>query len=43
MKQKQLTLKEDIVIISYNDTLLKEIIEGEITTIYTDFKSMGNV
>ncbi|MFS4481682.1 GntR family transcriptional regulator [Hyunsoonleella sp. 2307UL5-6] len=41
MKQEQLTLKDDIGIISYNDTLLKEIVEGGITTISTDFKSMG--
>lgn len=34
-------LKEDIGIISYNDTLLKEIVEGGITTISTDFNLMG--
>lgn len=37
----QLKLGVDIGIISYNDTLLKEIIEGGITTISTDFNKMG--
>ncbi|CDF78661.1 transcriptional regulator of fucose utilization, GntR family [Formosa agariphila KMM 3901] len=41
MKQEQLTLSKDVGIISYNDTLLKEIVEGGITTISTDFKQMG--
>ena len=36
-----LSLSEDIGIISYNDTLLKEIVEGGITTISTDFNKMG--
>ncbi len=36
-----LLLGKDIGIISYNDTLLKEIIEGGITTISTDFNKMG--
>ena len=36
-----LKLGTDIGIISYNDTLLKEIIEGGITTISTDFNKMG--
>ena len=36
-----LKLGIDIGIISYNDTLLKEIIEGGITTISTDFNKMG--
>lgn len=36
-----LKLGVDIGIISYNDTLLKEIIEGGITTISTDFNKMG--
>lgn len=36
-----LKLGEDIGIISYNDTLLKEIIEGGISTISTDFNKMG--
>ena len=36
-----LKLGNDIGIISYNDTLLKEIIEGGITTISTDFNKMG--
>jgi DNA-binding transcriptional regulator YhcF (GntR family) len=41
MKEKEFTLSKDIGIISYNDTLLKEIVEGGITTISTDFKKMG--
>lgn len=41
MKSENLILKEDIGIISYNDTLLKEIVEGGITTISTDFNKMG--
>ena len=36
-----LFLPNDIGIISYNDTLLKDIVEGGITTISTDFKFMG--
>jgi len=41
IKERNLQLAKDIGIISYNDTLLKEIVEGGITTISTDFKSMG--
>ena len=41
IKGSSLLLGKDIGIISYNDTLLKEIIEGGITTISTDFKKMG--
>ncbi|MFB9057428.1 GntR family transcriptional regulator [Mariniflexile ostreae] len=41
MKHKSLKLKDDIGVISYNDTLLKEIVEGGITTISTDFNAMG--
>ncbi len=41
MKSLDLSLKNDIGIISYNETLLKEIVEGGITTISTDFKMMG--
>ena len=41
MKSQNLTLAEDIGVISYNDTLLKEIVEGGITTISTDFNEMG--
>lgn len=42
-KTKELRFKiaKDIGIISYNDTLLKEIVENGITTISTDFKAMG--
>lgn len=40
-KENQLTLAQDIGIISYNDTLLKELVEGGITTISTDFNLMG--
>jgi len=41
MKEKGFTLAEDYGIISYNESILKEIIEGGITTISTDFKLMG--
>ncbi|XMO86388.1 GntR family transcriptional regulator [Algibacter sp. AS12] len=41
MKSEGLLIAEDIGIISYNDTLLKEIVEGGITTISTDFNYMG--
>ncbi|MEW4925628.1 GntR family transcriptional regulator [Algibacter sp. 2305UL17-15] len=41
MRTKNWKLKEDIGVISYNDTLLKEIVEGGITTISTDFNLMG--
>jgi DNA-binding transcriptional regulator YhcF (GntR family) len=41
IKEQGLVLSENIGIISYNDTLLKEIIEGGITTISTDFNKMG--
>ena len=42
-KTKELRFKiaQDIGIISYNDTLLKEIVENGITTISTDFRAMG--
>ena len=42
IKEEQLTLVQDIGIISYNDTLLKEIVEGGITTISTNFNLMGH-
>ena len=41
IKNSQLTLAKNIGIISYNDTLLKEVIEDGITTISTDFNAMG--
>ena len=41
IKETQLILSNDIGIISYNDTLLKELVEGGITTISTDFNKMG--
>lgn len=41
MKDQNLVLGKDIGVISYNDTLLKEIVEGGITTISTDFNLMG--
>ena len=41
MHQEGLKLVHDIGIISYNETLLKEIVQGGITTISTDFKLMG--
>ncbi|MBC3759562.1 GntR family transcriptional regulator [Hyunsoonleella sp. SJ7] len=41
MRNNELVLAKDIGVISYNDALLKEIVEGGITTISTDFKAMG--
>lgn len=41
LKEQQLKLGSDIGIISYNETLLKEVVEGGITTISTDFNAMG--
>jgi len=41
MKTQSFKLSKDIGIISYNETLLKEIVEGGITTISTDFHHMG--
>jgi len=41
IKEEELVLGENIGVISYNDTMLKEILEGGITTISTDFKRMG--
>lgn len=41
IKETNMVLAQDVGIISYNDTLLKEIVEGGITTISTNFKHMG--
>ncbi len=41
LKENRLKLVDDIGIISYNDTLLKEIVENGITTISTNFNLMG--
>lgn len=41
IKEERLILAKDFGIISYNDTLLKEIVEGGITTISTNFNLMG--
>ena len=41
IKEQELILGDEVGIISYNDTLLKEIVEGGITTISTDFNLMG--
>lgn len=41
LKNENLQVAKDVGIISYNDTLLKEIVEGGITTISTDFTKMG--
>lgn len=43
IKEEKLKLGSDIGLISYNDTLLKEIVEGGITTISTDFNKMGEL
>lgn len=40
-KQKNLTLTEDFGILSHNDSPVKEIIEGGITTFSTDFRNMA--
>lgn len=41
IKEQGLSIAKDVGLISYNDTLLKEIVEGGITTISTDFNLMG--
>ena len=41
IKKVQFVLTKDIGIISFNDTILKEVVENGITTISTDFKLMG--
>lgn len=41
IRDHNFTLGEDVGIISYNDTPVKEILEGGITVISTDFKKMG--
>ncbi len=41
IKEQRLILGSNIGIISYNDTLLKEVVEDGITTISTDFNEMG--
>ena len=40
-KKQDLTPGQEFGIISYNDTPLKEILAGGITTLSTDFKLMG--
>ncbi len=39
--EKNLTLGKDVGIVSFNDTVLKEVVAGGITTISTDFQLMG--
>ncbi len=41
MKEKEFELIENIGVISYNESQLKEIVQNGITTISTDFKFMG--
>lgn len=41
IKENKLVLTKDVGIISFNDTLLKEVVEDGITTISTDFNLMG--
>lgn len=41
MKQKGFEIAKDYGIISYNNTILKEVVEGGIVSISTDFKLMG--
>jgi len=40
-KEKNLKLGKELGIIAYNETLLKEVVEGGITTITTNFNEMG--
>lgn len=40
-REKQFTLGKDIGLISYNDTSVKEILEGGITVISSDFEAMA--
>jgi len=42
-KQQDLKLGSDFGIISYNETILKKIVENGITTISTDFQYMGKI
>ncbi|WP_372753229.1 GntR family transcriptional regulator [Labilibaculum sp.] len=42
-KKQNLSIGENLGIISYNDTPLKEIVVDGITTISTDFKEMGRI
>lgn len=39
--EKKLELGKDVGIVSFNDTVLKEVVAGGITTISTDFQLMG--
>lgn len=39
--EKNLELGKDVGIVSFNDTVLKEVVSGGITTISTDFQLMG--
>ncbi|PQJ69274.1 GntR family transcriptional regulator [Polaribacter butkevichii] len=41
MKKQNFVLGQDIGVLSFNDTILHEIVEGGITTITTDFNKMG--
>ncbi|MNL72289.1 hypothetical protein D3C87_1975770 [compost metagenome] len=40
-RKKKLKLGKDVGLISYNDTLVKEVLEDGITVISTDFEAMG--
>ncbi|RUT78042.1 GntR family transcriptional regulator [Ancylomarina longa] len=42
-KRKSFQIGEDLGIISYNDTPLKEVVADGITTISTDFREMGRI
>ncbi|MDP3435394.1 MAG: substrate-binding domain-containing protein, partial [Bacteroidota bacterium] len=39
--EKNLELGKDVGVVSFNDTVLKEVVAGGITTISTDFNLMG--
>jgi DNA-binding LacI/PurR family transcriptional regulator len=38
-----LVLGQDVGLISFNDTVLKEVVAGGITTISTDFRELGRL
>ena len=43
VEEKKLQLGKDIGLVSFNDTILKEVVAGGITTITTDFNEMGRL
>ena len=43
VNQRGWTLRKDIGLLSFDDTPLKEVLQGGITTISTDFRQMGEL